>query len=126
MLVSDNASYFVSHQFRKFCFDIGIKHFTTSPYHSQASVAERFNRNLRAALIAYHSADHRSWDQNLYWLSFALNSARHEVHDQTPVSVVLGFRVNNPLSNMWNIHDLLPEVQRAGDLRRFGRERRLI
>ena len=66
---------------------------------------------------AYHSADHRSWDQNLYWLSFAFNCARHEAHDQTPVSLVLGFRVNNPLSNLLNIHDLLPEVQRVGDVK---------
>ena len=65
-LVSDNASYFVSRSFHSFCFDLGIKHVTTSPYHPQASVAERFNKNLRSALIAYHSTDHRSWDQNLY------------------------------------------------------------
>ena len=116
-LVSDNASYFVSHQFRNFCFDLGIKHFTTSPYHPQASVAERFNKNLRSALIAYHSADHRSWDQNLFWLSFAFNCARHEAHRQTPVSLVFGFPVNNPLSNVWNIKDLLPDARNTGEIK---------
>ena len=126
ILVSANASYFVSHQFRRLCFEIGIKNFATFPYHPQASVAKRFNSSLPSALIAYHSADHSSWDQNLYWLSFAFNCVRYEAHDQTAVSLVLGFRVIKPLSNLWNIHDLLPEVQRAGDLRRFGRERRLI
>ena len=116
-LVSDNASYFVSYSFRQFCFNLGIKHFTTSPYHPQASVAERFNKNLRSALIAYHSKNHRAWDQNLYWLSFAFNCARHEAHRQTPVSLVFGFPVNNPLSNLWNIKDLLPDTRSTGEIK---------
>ena len=116
-LVSDNASYFVSKNFRSFCIDLGIKHVTTSPYHPQASVAERFNKNLKSALIAYHSTDHRSWDQNLLWLSFAFNCTRHEAHSQTPVSLVFAFQVNNPLFNLWNILDLLADTRNIGEVK---------
>lgn len=108
-LVSDNASYFVSRKFNNFCFDLGIRHITTSPYFPQASLVERFNRNLKAALIAYHSEDHSSWDKNLYWLQFAFNTAKHEAHLFPPISLMLGFRPNNPLCNLWSINDLLPD-----------------
>ena len=52
VLFSDNAQCFTSREFRQFCFGLGIKHVTTSPYYPQPSHAERFNKNLRAALIA--------------------------------------------------------------------------
>ena len=75
VIVSDNARCFTSREFRRFCFNLGVKHVTTSPYYPQPSHAERFNRNLRAALIAYHSHDHTIWDSQLHWLQLAFNSS---------------------------------------------------
>jgi transposase InsO family protein len=80
VLVSDNARCFTSAEFRRCCFDLGIKHVTTAPYHPAPSHAERFNKNLRAALIAYHSEAQDSWDHNLHWLQLAFNMAEHEVY----------------------------------------------
>jgi transposase InsO family protein len=51
--VSDNAKSFVTQKFKQFCLDPEIKHVTTTPYYTQPSHAERFNTNLRSALIAY-------------------------------------------------------------------------
>ena len=116
-LASDNASYFVSRSFHSFFFDLGIKHVTTSLYDPQASVAERFNKNLRSTHIACHSTDHRSWEKNLYWLSFAFNCARHESDSQAPDSLVFAFPVNNPLSNLWNIQDLIPDTRNIGEVK---------
>jgi transposase InsO family protein len=65
ILVSDKAQYFTSREFKNFCFEMGMKPVTTSPYYPQPSHAERFNKNLRAALIAYHSEAHDTWDQQL-------------------------------------------------------------
>jgi hypothetical protein len=67
-LESDNAQCFTSKEFRPFCFKLGMKPVTTSPYYPQHNHAEHLNRNLRAALIAYHSGAHATWDQNLTWL----------------------------------------------------------
>jgi transposase InsO family protein len=64
ILVSDNATQFTSRQFRNMCFARGIRHITTTPYYPQPSHVERFNRNLRAALIAYYHRDHSRWDEN--------------------------------------------------------------
>uniref|UniRef100_A0A1B6JZN4 RNA-directed DNA polymerase n=1 Tax=Homalodisca liturata TaxID=320908 RepID=A0A1B6JZN4_9HEMI len=106
--VSDNGTQFVSREFHRFCFGHGIKHVTTSPYYPQPSHAERFNRNLRAALIAYHAEKQTTWDENLSWLQLAFNSALHESHDSTPFQVMFSRPPSDPLSNLWSLDSLLP------------------
>jgi hypothetical protein len=73
LIVTDNARYFVSREFKDFCFSSGIKHVTTSPYYPNPPHAECFNRNLRDALIAFHMNAQTTWDQNLAWLQLAFN-----------------------------------------------------
>lgn len=107
-LVSDNGTQFLSHLFKRMCFGHGIRHVTTSPYYPQPSHAERFNRNLRSALIAFHAEKQTTWDQNLPWIQFAFNTARHESHKAVPFNLIFGFPPNNPLANVWKIGDLLP------------------
>jgi hypothetical protein len=109
VLVSDNAQCFTSAEFRRCCFDLGIKHVTTSAYHPQPSHAERFNKNFRAALIAYHSDTHDSWDLNLHWVQLAFNMAEHEATKSTPFAVIFPFHPGSPLSNRWKIQDSIPE-----------------
>ncbi len=108
-IVSDNGTQFVSHIFKKMCFGNGIHHVTTSPYYPQPSHAERFNRNLRSALIAYHAEKHTTWDQELPWIQFAFNTAHHESHKAVPFELLFGFPPNNPLANVWKIDELLPK-----------------
>jgi hypothetical protein len=117
ILVSDNATQFTSRQFRNMCFTRGIRHITTTPYYSQPSHAERFNRNLRAALIAYHHRDHSRWDVNLGWLQFAFNSAHHVSHKSTPFSLMLAYTPNSPLAALWSINDLLPDDPKPYNIR---------
>jgi transposase InsO family protein len=117
ILVSDNASQFTSLNFRRMVFVKGIRHVTTTPYYPQSSHAERFNRNLRAALIAYHHRDHSRWDENLSGLQFAFNSARHDSIRASPFSLVFSFTPNSPLSNLWSIKELLPDEVDTGSIR---------
>jgi hypothetical protein len=49
-IVTDNATAFRCKQMKDLCFRWGINHYTTTPYYPQASLAERVNRNLKAAL----------------------------------------------------------------------------
>lgn len=74
---------------------------------------ERYNKNLRAALIAFHSEDQSNWDSQLFWLQYAFNAARNEATKCSPLSLVLSFRTNTPLSNLWELNDLLPEPKNA-------------
>lgn len=107
-LVSDNAPAFRSAQFSSFCFTNGVKHITTTPYYPKGSFAERVNRNLKSALIIYHRNSPSKWDLSLPWLNFALNSASHEALKATPASLIFAYPINSPLSNLWQIQDLLP------------------
>lgn len=56
--VSDNAAQFLGKIFKDFCFSLGVTHIITSPYRPQGSHAERFNRNLKSALIVCHAQVH--------------------------------------------------------------------
>lgn len=107
-IVSDNGSQFTSGEFHRFCKGNGIQHVTTSPYYPQPSHCERFNRNLRSALIAFHAEKQTTWDESLRWLQLAFNTAQHESHKAVPFELLLGYPPNNPLSNVWKIGDLLP------------------
>jgi transposase InsO family protein len=107
-IVTDNGSQFTSRLFKQMCFGQGIQHITTSPYYPKPSHAERFNRNLRSALISFHAEKQENWDHNLRWLQIAFNSALHEGHRSVPYELMFGFKPNNPLSNLWKLADLLP------------------
>jgi hypothetical protein len=109
-IVSDNAAVFKSRTFYNLCFSWGIRHITTSPYYPQASQVERFNRNLKAALVIYHNSQHTRWDENLPSLAIAFNTAWHEATGATPASLFLGRELNHPLGLKWELHEV--ELQR--------------
>jgi transposase InsO family protein len=116
VLVSDNAKCFVSRKFRQFCFGLGIKHITTTPYYPQPSHAERFNRNLRSALIAFHSDSQTTWDKNLSWLQPAFNTATHKYTGATPFQVMFPFRAGSPLLHQWGSKIFRTAVLRAASV----------
>jgi hypothetical protein len=80
-------------------------HFT-SPYYPQASQVERFNRNLKTALVIYRNSQHTHWDEHLSTLSIAFKSAWHESTAATPASLFLGRELNYPLGLKWNLSEL--------------------
>jgi hypothetical protein len=85
------------------CFSWGIRHITTSPYYPQA---ERFNQNLKVALVIYHNSQHTRWDEHLLSLAIAFNLAWHESTAATPASLFLGRELNHPLGLKWQFHVL--------------------
>jgi hypothetical protein len=105
-IVSDNAAVFKSRTFFNLCFSWGIRHIFTSPYYPQASQVERFNRNLKTALVIFHNSQHTHWDEHLSTLSIAFNSACHESTAATPASLFLARELNHPLGLMWNLSEV--------------------
>lgn len=124
IIVSDNAKAFSSVALKQFCVDLFIRHVTTTPYYPNPSLAERVNRNLRAALIAFHGADHSKWDSSLHWLSLAFNCAAHESLKFSPFSIMFGFFPNSPLNNLWDIDSILPDVIDPTALKNVWRDAR--
>ena len=102
-LVSDNARTFLCKDFKDMCFRWGVSHHTTTPYYPQASLAERVNRNLKAALKIFHHESQDRWDEDLVWLSLAFNTAVHESTQSTPDLLFLGREMNCPLKARWDL-----------------------
>ena len=123
-LVSDNGPQFKAKEFKNMCFKLGIDHITTTEYRPQGNIAERYLRNLKSALIAYHANDHTSWDQNLSWIQYAFNSAYHEGHKSTPFELLYKYKPNHPLSTKWKIHDLPPQQIKDKQIKRIWIEAR--
>jgi hypothetical protein len=86
-IVSDNEEVFKFRSFYNLSFSWGIRHITISPNYPQASQVERFNRNIKAALMINHNAQHTRWDEHLPSLAIAFNSAWHESTAATPASL---------------------------------------
>jgi hypothetical protein len=105
-VVTDNATVFRSKLVKDMCFRWGIKHITTTPYYPQGSLAERVNRNLKAALKIFHHSSQDAWDEDLPWLSVAFNTAIHESTDCTPDKLFLGREMKLPLDNRWDLSSL--------------------
>jgi hypothetical protein len=102
-VVTDNARVFCCRQFKDLCFRWGVTHITTTPYYPQASLAERVNRNLKAALKIFHNESQTRWDEDLPWLSVAMNTAMHESTKSTPDMSFLGRKLMCPLSVRWDL-----------------------
>lgn len=98
-IVTDNATNFSGHLFKKLLHDWGIKHIFISPYHAQSNPTERVNRNLKAMLQAYCNGQHDTWDTHLSSLRFALNSAVHETTGISPAELTFGVNMTTPLQN---------------------------
>lgn len=125
IIVSDNAKVFWSRKLRKWLFNRGIQHVTTTPYYPNPNHSERVNRNLRSALIAYHADSQTKWDSSLDWLTQAFNSATHEAHNSTPHELMFSYKPSSPLALQWRISDLLPNNPTVLDIKEnWNRARR--
>lgn len=117
VMVSDRGGSFRSGIFRKFFFDLGIKHVFTSPYSPSGNRVERKFRDLKSALISYHNNQQHRWDESLYFIQLAFNSAVHESFHLSPAEVMFGRKFVNPLVLQWHIDEILPEVYTQDSLR---------
>ena len=55
----------------------GVSKISLTPYYLQPSLADRLNRNLKAALKIFHHESQNTWDVNVPWLGLAFNTAVH-------------------------------------------------
>ena len=99
-----NARVFCCRLFKDLCFRWGVTHLTTTAYYPQASLAERVNRNLKAALKIFHHQSQTTWDEDLPWLSVAFNTAVHESTKATPDKLFLGRELKCPLLVRWDLY----------------------
>lgn len=89
-IIVDNGVQFKSNLFRTMAKTYNIKIAYTANYHPQSNPTERMNRVIKSMLTAYVSENHKTWDQYLYKIAYAIRSSKHEVTGLTPNFVNFG------------------------------------
>ncbi|CAL8146963.1 unnamed protein product [Orchesella dallaii] len=90
VIVSDNASQFVSKIMAALCRSYGVEQRYTAPYHPNSNQAERTIQTIKQMFRAYTSKKHTNWDKNLRKFAFAINTAVNETTQVTPALLNLG------------------------------------
>ncbi|CAB0039436.1 unnamed protein product [Trichogramma brassicae] len=80
---SDNGTEYKNNLVDEFLTERGVMHSTIPPYTANANPVERINRTYKTMMISYIKEEHKTWDEHIYELTFAFNTA---VHDSTGVS----------------------------------------
>lgn len=95
LLVSDNGKQFRSRIFAATLKDFGVHHRTT-PLYSHCNPVERTNKTIKTMIAQYVERNHRRWDQHIFALQFAYNTARHEATEYTPAYLNFGRELSLP------------------------------
>lgn len=120
VLLTDQATYYTSTVFENCCEILGIQHNCTSPYHPQANITERVNRNLRAMLILYTN-EHRDWDSYIPEMAFATHTTENRTTGFTPARLNFGRELRVPMENTI---ELAPDARPRQSHSRFAQRLR--
>jgi hypothetical protein len=107
VIVSDNASYFVSREFKAYLFKNGIQHRRIAIYKASGNRAERSIRDISTMLRCYYHDKQTQWDTDLDAIQLSLNTAKNASTGYTAFDLMFIHPPNNALSNIWNIQDLI-------------------
>lgn len=97
-LITDNATYFTGRIFADTCKVLGVHHKRTTPYHPQANITERVNRNLKTMLVAFTDR-HRDWDARVQEMAFATRTTVNRSTGFTPAAILLGRELKFPIEH---------------------------
>ena len=106
-LVSDNGSCFRSVLFKKLMFKYSIEHHRLIPYRANPNISERFLRNVKQQIRAYHHDAQNSWCVDLKFIQISLNTSLCETTKCTAFELMFHHKPNHSLSNLWKLNDLL-------------------
>lgn len=93
ILISDNATSFLSNAFKDFLSRYQVKHWANSRHHSQANPVERLNRSINACIRTYVKTDQRLWDTRISEVEHTLNNTSHSSTGLTPYMIVFGHEI---------------------------------
>lgn len=88
-VIADNGVQFTGSDFRKLLLRYKVPNFHLAPrYSPQVNLVERYNKTVMTAVSSYVNENHRSWDEQLPKIQFAINSAVNESTSFTPFFLV--------------------------------------
>ncbi|XP_037503481.2 retrovirus-related Pol polyprotein from transposon 412 isoform X2 [Rhipicephalus sanguineus] len=85
VVISDRGRQFIADLVEEILRLCGSSYCHSTPYNPQTNgLTERTNRTLTNMLSMYVDADHRNWDDVLPFVTYAYNTAKHEVTGHSP------------------------------------------
>lgn len=118
VVLTDNATNFISKKFRALLKKYNIKKFLNARYFPQNNPTERVNRSIGAAVRAYMGDDHREWDKHLAEIACAFRTSTHESTQYSP------YYLNFGRNMMTNANDyLIPNLANYSDEREVVQDR---
>lgn len=85
VVISDRGRQFTADVVEELLRLCGCQYRHSTPYHPQTNgLTERTNRTIINMLSMYVAADHKNWDAVLPFVTYAFNTAKHEVTGYTP------------------------------------------
>lgn len=97
IIMCDNGRQFTGREFKKLTDSYKVqKIWYNALYHAQVNPVERVNRVIGTAIRSFVNGNHRSWDEQVHKIGFAIRTAVHEVTGFSPSFLNFGRTV--PLS----------------------------
>lgn len=93
ILISDNASCFLSKDFKYFLGRYGVVHWANARHHSQANPVERLNRTIHSCIRTYVKSDQKTWDTKISEVEHTLNNTIHTSTGFTPYRILFGHEI---------------------------------
>lgn len=93
ILISDNASSFLSKDFKKFLDHYKVVHWTNARHHSQANPVERLNRTINSCIRTYVKTDQKTWDTRISEVEHTLNNTIHSSTGFSPYRILFGHEI---------------------------------
>lgn len=88
-VITDNGVQFTGSEFKQLMKRYNVpKVFYGPRYTPQVNLVERFNKTVMTAVASYVEENHRTWDEKLHQIRFAINSAVNESTGFTPFFLV--------------------------------------
>ena len=96
-IVTDNASYFVSSEFKAFLHENGIKHSRISPYWSRNNgIVENFNKSIRKALRTA-LVQNKNWRTEKYMFLLHFMATEHTTTGKSPAQLLYNRQIKTKL-----------------------------
>ena len=84
--------------FQQVMLELGIKQYSSSPYHPESQGAlERFHQTLKNMIRTYCYDTQKDWDEGIHLLLFAVRESFQESLGFSPFELVFGHSVRGPL-----------------------------
>jgi len=105
LVLADNGTQFTGREFREVCAKFNIKLNFVPKYYPRANPVERANRTLKTSLAIFANQDHRTWDEKLKYIVFAIRTSVNESTGFTPAQLMYGRDLKHFFQLTSDVHD---------------------